>query len=152
MYQACGFETAWNKVTKSPWCSVFTENELKVLEYAEDLKYYWQDGYGHSLSYDQACPAFKDMITFLEKLVFIVFLLKKRTTIIFIYCSREEHKKVNVYFTHSGTILKIIAHIGIYKDKTHLTVNNFDKMVNYRKWRTGLIDAFASNLAFVLFR
>lgn len=38
---------------------------LKVLEYAEDLKYYWQDGYGHELTYRQACPAFRDMFNFL---------------------------------------------------------------------------------------
>lgn len=30
MYMACAFETAWNKRKRSPWCSVFTLDEIKV--------------------------------------------------------------------------------------------------------------------------
>lgn len=30
MYVACGFETAWNKRSKSPWCSPISENNFKV--------------------------------------------------------------------------------------------------------------------------
>ncbi|KAJ8939141.1 hypothetical protein NQ318_010896 [Aromia moschata] len=131
MYKACAFETAWNKLGKSPWCSPFTENELKILEYAEDLKYYWQDGYGHELTYKQACPAFSDMISILT--------------------SKDQFPKVTVYFTHSGTILKMLAHIGLYKDDGNLTATDYDKIHN-RKWRTSQIDSFASNLAFILFR
>ncbi|KAJ8931672.1 hypothetical protein NQ314_015388 [Rhamnusium bicolor] len=130
MYTTCAFETAWNKNSKSPWCTPFTVDDLKVIEYSEDLKYYWQDGYGHELSYKQACPAFGDMISFLE--------------------SKDSFPKTNVYFTHSGTLLKILAHLGLYKEDQHLTAKNYDKMKS-RKWRTSVIDSFATNLAFVLF-
>ncbi|KAJ8975347.1 hypothetical protein NQ317_000275 [Molorchus minor] len=131
MYKTCAYETAWNKQSKSPWCSPFTEEELKVLEYAEDLELYWQDGYGHELTYKQACPAFSDMINML--------------------ISNETYPKVTAYFTHSGTILKMLAHLGLYKDSENLTATNYGKMAN-RKWRTSFIDSFGSNLAFISFK
>lgn len=52
------------------------------------------------------------------------------------------------YFTHSGTMLKLLSHLGLYKDDFTLTYREFDKN---RKWRVGKIDAFASNLLFVSF-
>lgn len=57
-----------------------------------------------------------------------------------------------VYFTHSGTILKLLAHLGLYKDENVLLHTNFNTMGSYRKWRVSQIDSFGSNLAFVLFR
>lgn len=131
MYIACGFETAWNKRTKSPWCSLFTEENLKVLEYMEDLKYYWQDGYGHELTYKQACPAFDDMISQFD--------------------APTNLPRATVYFTHSGTLLKLLAHMGLYNDSEPLVASNFEKM-STRLWRTSLIDSFGTNLAFVLFK
>ncbi|XP_066137495.1 multiple inositol polyphosphate phosphatase 1 isoform X2 [Euwallacea fornicatus] len=129
IYVACGFETAWNKRSKSPWCSLFSENHFKVLEYMEDLKYYWQDGYGYDLSYKQACPAFGDMINHFDF---------------------GAYPKATIYFTHSGTLLKMLAHLGLYKDQIPLTADKFETMAN-RKWKTSLIDSFATNLAFLLY-
>lgn len=39
-------------------------NISQVLEFADDLKYYWNDGYGYKLSYEQACPALRDVFNF----------------------------------------------------------------------------------------
>lgn len=36
------------------------------MEYHEDLKYYWVDGYGYNVTYEQACPTFNDMLNFLK--------------------------------------------------------------------------------------
>ncbi|CAG9767062.1 unnamed protein product [Ceutorhynchus assimilis] len=130
MYITCGFETAWNKRSKSPWCTPFTEENLKVLEYMEDLKYYWQDGYGHELTYKQACPAFGDLVNHFD--------------------TTSAYPKAVIYFTHSGTLLKILAHLGLYKDNEALTASNYDSMSN-RKWKTSLIDSFATNLALLLY-
>ncbi|XP_057666688.1 multiple inositol polyphosphate phosphatase 1 isoform X1 [Diorhabda carinulata] len=130
IYKMCAYETAWNKKSKSPWCAFFSLDNLKVLEYGQDLKSYWQDGYGHELNYKQACPAIKDMINFLQ--------------------TKNRFPRVNIYFTHSGTILKLLAHLGLYKDEETLTAKNYDTSSN-RKWKTSLIDTFGSNLAFVTF-
>lgn len=31
MYTTCAFETAWNKVRKSPWCQIFDHETIKVI-------------------------------------------------------------------------------------------------------------------------
>ncbi|KAG8224479.1 hypothetical protein J437_LFUL003202 [Ladona fulva] len=33
MFITCGFETAWNKYSKSPWCAAFSEEDLKLLDF-----------------------------------------------------------------------------------------------------------------------
>ena len=54
------------------------------------------------------------------------------------------------YFTHSGTILKFLAFLDLYRDDAPLLADNYDDMKDGRKWRTSRIDAFGSNIAFVL--
>ncbi|CAL7947580.1 unnamed protein product [Xylocopa violacea] len=130
MYLMCGFETAWHSETESPWCKIFSLHDFKILEFADDLEYYWIDGYGHKLSYEQACPAMRDVFNFFGSV---------------------KGPLVSAYFTHSGTILKLLALLGVAKDDQHLTHDSFSLYADYRAWRTGVIDSFASNIAFVLY-
>jgi len=44
------------------WCMMIFILYLQVFEYAEDLEYYWIDGYGYNITYRQACPPVKDMM------------------------------------------------------------------------------------------
>lgn len=66
IYTLCAFETAWFKLKKSPWCTLLNTESIKVLEFSEDLDYYYVDGYGSELTYRQACPAIIDMLERLE--------------------------------------------------------------------------------------
>ncbi|XP_071450920.1 multiple inositol polyphosphate phosphatase 1 isoform X2 [Hetaerina americana] len=134
MYVTCGFETAWEKKSRSPWCAPFSEDDLKVMEYNEDLEYYWIDGYGFEINYKQACPPLKDLLD----------RFRSRAA------GGDPQKKGVFYFTHSGTLLKLISRLGLYKDEEKLRSNNFSKA--YRKWRVSLLDSFGTNLAFILFR
>ncbi|KAJ3646979.1 hypothetical protein Zmor_024534 [Zophobas morio] len=130
MYMTCAYETAWNKRKRSPWCSALSMDDFKVVEYGEDLKYYWIDGYGHELTYGQACKALNDLVEFFQ--------------------SNETFPKSTIYFTHSGTLLKMLAHMGLYKQKKHLIADDFHLNGN-RTWRVSQIDSFGTNLVFVLF-
>jgi len=57
-----------------------------------------------------------------------------------------------IYFTHSGTILKLLALLGVAKDVYPLMHNTFiPNEENEREWSSSIIDAFASNMAFVLY-
>ena len=62
IHQTCAFETSWNPHKTSPWCYIFDEEDLKILEYRQDLEYYWVDGYGHELTYKQACSPLVDVM------------------------------------------------------------------------------------------
>uniref|UniRef100_A0A182Y7F2 Multiple inositol polyphosphate phosphatase 1 n=1 Tax=Anopheles stephensi TaxID=30069 RepID=A0A182Y7F2_ANOST len=128
IYQTCAFETAWSERNISPWCLLFDKESISTMEYNEDLKYYWIDGYGYELTYRQACSAFGDM-----------------------FASLDDNGRANFtfYFTHSGTLLKSIAFLNLYKDNEPLTAQHYRYK---RKWRVSHIDAFGSNLYFVLYK
>ncbi|XP_062141359.1 multiple inositol polyphosphate phosphatase 1-like isoform X2 [Drosophila sulfurigaster albostrigata] len=127
MYTVCAFETAWQR-HKSPsvWCRFFDVHSLSALEFAEDLEYYWNDGYGYDLTHRIACPAIADMFATID--------------------TPGDRANATFYFTHSGTLLKMLAHLGVARDERPLTHKDFGKD---RLWRTSEIDAFATNLAFV---
>ncbi|XP_067638914.1 multiple inositol polyphosphate phosphatase 1 [Eurosta solidaginis] len=129
IYTICGFETAWNRRRDpSVWCSLFNQDTIKALEFFEDLEYYWNDGYGYELTHRMACAAIENMFEYIDPF--------------------SKKPNATFYFTHSGTLLKVLAHLGLYKDNEPLTYRDFKRE---RAWRTSVIDAFATNLAFVLY-
>lgn len=132
IYTYCAFETAWEKNKVSPWCSIFNKFDLMLFEYSEDLKHYLIDGYAYELSYKQACVLLKNAIEYFDD---------------------QDLKSKNgiFYFTHSGTILKLLGLLGLYKDEHKLKHDNYFKMEN-RHWKTSKIDPFGSNIAFVLYK
>uniref|UniRef100_A0A182PZT2 Multiple inositol polyphosphate phosphatase 1 n=1 Tax=Anopheles farauti TaxID=69004 RepID=A0A182PZT2_9DIPT len=127
IYQTCAFETAWDEREISPWCLLFDKESIATMEYSEDLKYYWIDGYGYALTYQQACSAFSDL---------------------FLSFNNAASPRFTFYFTHSGTLLKSIAFLNLYKDNEPLSAQHYRYK---RKWRVSHIDAFGSNLYFVLY-
>jgi hypothetical protein len=129
MYTTCAFETQDLKKI-SPWCSLFNKETIRVIEFLEDLEYYWIDGYGFKLTYQQACAIGADLVSRIEP-------------------KTSNNPAITFYFSHSGTLLKTLAFLELYKDETVLTHRDFD--LHNRQWRAGQIDAFATNLVFVLF-
>jgi multiple inositol-polyphosphate phosphatase/2,3-bisphosphoglycerate 3-phosphatase len=45
----------------SPWCALFSEDDLKILEFADDLKFYWKDGYGFDINWKMTQPLMAEM-------------------------------------------------------------------------------------------
>lgn len=131
MYTSCGFESAWDPGFESPWCALFSRQDLELLEYREDLDYYWIDGHGYPLTGSIACVAFQDMIKHMR--------------------SSESERDVIFYFTHSGTLLKFLTHLKVYNDSIPLRHDNFENMKR-RKWRVSEIDAFGTNVVFANYR
>ena len=132
MYVMCNFDLAWSPAAPSPWCRVFSDRDLRVMEYREDLEYYWVDGPGHEVTGKQACVLAKDMVDTFHNI-------------------SQGHLNLNgsFYFTHSGTILKLLAFLGVFEDPDNLKSDNFDQMSD-RKWKTSEIGPFGGNIAFVL--
>ena len=118
---------------------------LDMLEYREDLEYYWQDGYGYKINTEQGCVLVRDAV-------------ENFRNITMGGASGTTEENGIFYFTHSGTILKLLSYLGLYQEnvnkqtgkKYELRHDNYEKMKNSRKWRTSLIDPFASNVGLVL--
>lgn len=69
IYTICGFETSWQYQLfdgSSVWCSIFQKDQLKIMEYLEDLEYYWIDGPGFEITRKVACKTVEDIFIQLE--------------------------------------------------------------------------------------
>lgn len=134
MYDMCRFEKAWNLDSHSAWCTVFNKEQLKLLEYGEDLKHYYTRGYGNKLNAKIGCPPVKDLYEKFEQTV----------------NGGQSGNKVSVYFTHSVAFKTFLTAMGIAKDHEPLTGNSYYQQTR-RKWRSSIIDPFAANLAATLY-
>ncbi|XP_074856443.1 multiple inositol polyphosphate phosphatase 1 isoform X3 [Carettochelys insculpta] len=57
------------KNVNSPWCSLFSDDDAKVLEYLNDLKQYWKRGYGYDINSRSSCILFQDIFKHLDKAI-----------------------------------------------------------------------------------
>uniref|UniRef100_A0A182K291 Multiple inositol polyphosphate phosphatase 1 n=1 Tax=Anopheles christyi TaxID=43041 RepID=A0A182K291_9DIPT len=129
MWDACRYEQAWKISRPSPFCVAFTEDQVRVLEYKEDLSYYYRTSYGYSHSTELACHAMADMLRQLT--------------------SRDDPSVV-AYFTHDSEIQLFLAALGAKRDDMPLRADNFPFMRN-RKYTTSDIP-FAANVAAVKYQ
>lgn len=130
MYDACRYYKAWDPPTQSAWCAVFTPENLMIMEYWHDLQYYYEDGYGHTINYQSACPPLQDLIQHFRYVV-----------------EGGSGPSGIFYFSHSGALLKVMARLGFFEDSEPLTHSNINPD---RLWRTSYHGTFATNIAFVL--
>lgn len=126
-WDMCRYDQAWYLQEDSPWCAAFTKEHVSVLEYLEDLNYYYKGGYGNELNSNIMCAAVQDMLRNLQS---------------------EQNPKVVGYFAHASTIQLMLTALGYAKDGIKLTADNFHQMKN-RKFKTSILSSFASNLAVV---
>merc|ERR1712012_1027991 len=92
MHDMCRFDLMWTPNKISPWCRVFSDDELEIIEYAKDLKSYWEDGPGYNLNYDQACVLGKDMWDIFNNVI-----------------NGDDSTTGTLYFSHSGATQKFLA-------------------------------------------
>ncbi|XP_034951468.1 multiple inositol polyphosphate phosphatase 1-like [Chelonus insularis] len=127
MYSMCLFEVAWDEQVTAPWCPLLTSEDLEIMEFSEDLRYFYTDGYVYPLTAQQVCPVMVDMFQFFRS---------------------NDTFRTMASFTHSEAVLKALTFLGIYNDNKTFYHDSFESSRD-RLWRASLIDAFASNIAFV---
>ncbi|XP_068219996.1 multiple inositol polyphosphate phosphatase 1-like [Palaemon carinicauda] len=134
IYDECRYETAWWPNRKSAWCSSFSHHDFEVMEYHQDLKYYYEDSYGQPLNLETACETMNNIYSNFWNTV--------------ISGKGVPHGIFN--FAHDKTILQVLTRLGIFKPSQHLRHDNFSDMKN-RIWKTSYVSPFAANLALVLY-
>ncbi|CAL4111594.1 unnamed protein product [Meganyctiphanes norvegica] len=130
IYDACRYYKAWEPTLPSAWCAAFTPDDLKILEFWQDLKYYYEDGYGHEINYKIACPLVKDLIHHFRSVT-----------------EDGDTTKGVFYFSHSEALIKMMTRLGLHHDDTPLTHSSIDPD---RLWRSSLHAPFGTNVAFTL--
>ncbi|CAK9816946.1 Multiple inositol polyphosphate phosphatase 1 [Anthophora quadrimaculata] len=136
IYDICRYEKAWTVTQLSPWCAVFSKEELRVLEYREDLYYYYKAGYGREINAQLGCRLLQDMMNHFWKM--------------------EQDKDSNepkgvFYFSDIISLQNILTALNINKDQMKLTAYNYKDMAK-RQWRTSFVSPFAANLVAVFYK
>ena len=129
MWQLCRFEQAFDLAKNAPWCSVFSLNDIAVLEYGEDLGYYYEAGYGFAMNKNILCEAMQNLLKYLQS-------------------NNVNDQPARVLIGHSTTVQVLMVALGLNEDSVKPTRSNFAQQT-YRKWRTSQQTAYASNLAVI---
>ncbi|XP_077490703.1 multiple inositol polyphosphate phosphatase 1-like isoform X2 [Amblyomma americanum] len=132
LLRSCMFEYAI--YDQSAWCSVFTEDDLKAVEFRDDLDDYYEDGYGRERNYAQACPIIQELVDRLE-----------------LMAKDPSHPNKVLFFSHAGGFKKVVARLGLNRDAEPLRADGLCSQAN-RAWRSSLLCPFNANLAFVLYK
>ncbi|KAK7068393.1 hypothetical protein SK128_007921 [Halocaridina rubra] len=134
IYDECRYETAWWPLRKSAWCLPFSTYDFEVMEYHQDLKYYYEDSYGQPLNLETACQAVSNIYSHFSNSINL---------------GRAKFSGI-FNFAHDKTIFQVMTRLGLFRPSQHLRHDNFANMKN-RVWKTSYLSPFAANLAFVLF-
>jgi multiple inositol-polyphosphate phosphatase / 2,3-bisphosphoglycerate 3-phosphatase len=127
LWEICNFEQIWDMSVPAPFCGVFSPHNNLMLEYFEDLDYYYNAGFGgpRRLFENLNCPLIQDMLSFLDG-----------TTA----------DTTRIYSTHSTAFQLFMVTLGVFGNDAPLTAANFNQQT-LRQWRSSLITPMATSIA-----
>lgn len=154
MWIACVFESSDEN---SPWCAVskffkfnfflllnlrmkskthtqqaFTKKHMEMFEYAQDLKDYYLNSYGHRKTNDKlTCLLIQDMLRKMDNI--------------------NDTPIVTAYFNHATTLFLLLTSLGTFEDLDGLRYNNYDRQY-LRQFRGSEMSPFAGNIAVVRYQ
>lgn len=96
------------------------------MEYASDLNYYYDVGYGSELSANLSCSLMQNMLRYFD--------------------DTNENPKTIAYFTHSSSVNLFLRAMGAIHDTDPLRADNFAEMTD-RQYKTSQNAPFTANLA-----
>ncbi|CAG5040352.1 unnamed protein product [Parnassius apollo] len=131
LYDLCRHTWSGVKNKLSPWCALFTKDDLQALEYIEDLKSYYKSGYGSPKSDVFGHIPLTDLLNNFRR------------------TKDDGKKKITAYFTHATMLEMVYTALDLFKDSKPLSSANRDRE---RKWRTSFMAPCAVNLVAVLNR
>lgn len=134
MWDMCRYEKAWFPSDVSPWCSVFTEEDLKLFEFQADLKYYYNDGPAYNITSEMTQPLFADLFEKIDE----------------IKNSQEANVSI-LNFAHSETLQPFMTALGLYRDQEDLLASDWGTPRQEHKWQVSRIASFATNVGIVVF-
>ncbi|KAF2243137.1 phosphoglycerate mutase-like protein [Trematosphaeria pertusa] len=114
----CGFETQITGAL-SPWCSVFTEDEILQYEYAQDLRYWYGTGLGTDIEKYMMLPVLDGLVH--------RFVDGPNATYANSDGSTFTPPKLIAAFSNDGQINQLVAAIGVFDNEPQLPANRIMK-------------------------
>lgn len=129
----CKYEQIWDINSTSPLCASLSIANHQVLEYFEDLDYYYGVGYGYKnyrkLFENLNCHLMQDMLNFLQS-------------------NEPNDYTAKMFSTHSSVLQLILVTFGAFEDEVQLNRHNFAQQT-MRLWKSSLIAPMGANLAVI---
>ena len=150
IYRGCSFGLAIHN--DETWCKLFTDDELKSLEYFEDLDDFYCDAYGRNINTKAPSVLIKDLVDKINQTIS--------------GDNHQQEKTTFLRFSHAGSIKQLVSHLGLFTTFTH----RFDQNSYLGKscapdaqqsseagfsdysWRSSLIAPFSAHFDFVLYK
>ncbi|KAF9883844.1 hypothetical protein FE257_002735 [Aspergillus nanangensis] len=113
----CGFET---QITGhvSPWCDVFTKEEILQYEYRQDLRYYYGTGAGAGKNMTVMLPILQGVVDLLEQGPGVTANAGNETT---------QLPPLIMAFTHDNQINELAWLLGVFDEQKALSAKKMDK-------------------------
>jgi len=134
IWDMCRYENAWYPDTTSPWCSLFSEADLELFEFQEDLRYYYNDAYAYNITAQMTQPLFQDLFSKIDQIQSGV---KASTSIL--------------NFAHSETVQPFMTALGLYRDQGDLMASDWGTEKQEHEWQVARIASFATNVGVAVF-
>lgn len=153
MFELCGYETVIRG--SSPYCSLslFSADEWLSYEYASDLKYFHNVGYGRDLSITLGMPwvnaSFAVLNTSTTSTISTSSSTSSSTTV---GTSNEAGQNLYISFTHREVPPMILTTLGLYNNSAYTGSHNVNETmpqdrINYnRVWKSSEILPFLTNV------
>ncbi|XP_037025319.1 multiple inositol polyphosphate phosphatase 1-like [Bradysia coprophila] len=129
----CKYEQIWNLNETSPYCAAFSVANRQVIEYREDLEFYYRLGPGRT----EYRRLFENLVCF-----------NMQELLQFMVSNDPNDHKARVYSGHVTILPMLLNNLGALGNDEPLTQHNFAQQ-SERAWRTGRLIAMAANLAVI---
>jgi multiple inositol-polyphosphate phosphatase/2,3-bisphosphoglycerate 3-phosphatase len=140
MFKGCSFGHAIH--TDSSWCSVFSKQELRLIELHEDLDDYFADAYGRTINQRSPCPVVEDLVSRIQNAI----------------ARRDLSTRTFLRFSHAGAVKPLVSYFGLFDQlDTELPASSSSCSEREewdsrsRVWRSSLIAPFSANIQFILY-
>lgn len=117
---------------QAPWCLAFSVANHAVLDYFEDLDFFYNQGYGlpnRRLAENLNCELVQDLLQYLQS-------------------DSATEERVRIYGTHSSTLQLFLVSMGFFEDDFPMNRHNYAQQT-LRQWRTGIATPKGANLAVI---
>ena len=123
----------------APFCELFTDRELELMNLQDDIDDYHSDAYGADpIVYKSACTVIKEAVNFIDT-------ANSNTNT---YKSNA-FRKVALRFSHAGAMKPLIALLDLFKDNRQTFDVESMSPSTRRLWRSSEVSPFAANVIFV---
>ncbi|KAI3735007.1 hypothetical protein L6452_14491 [Arctium lappa] len=143
----CKQEASLLNVTNQA-CDLFSNDEVKLLEWTDDLEMFILKGYGNSLNYRMGVPLLEDVILSMEQAI----------------TAKEEghapgsYEKARLRFAHAETLVPFSCLIGLFLEGSEFDQIQREEPLKFppkppqkRTWRGSTVAPFGGNNVIVLY-